>query len=73
MKKSLMPGSTAQKAGACQEPDGRQVRLKALNLSLELQDGPLQVADRNGFPTGSSNINNNNKPLSVERKKEEES
>ena len=42
MKKSMMPGSTAQKVGAYQELEGRQVRLKALNLSLGLQDGPLQ-------------------------------
>lgn len=45
--------------------DGRQVHLKALNLSLELLDGPLEVADRNGCPTGSSNL------LAVERRKEE--
>ena len=60
-----MPGATAQKVAAYQELEGRQVRLKALNLSLELKDGPLQVADRNGLPTGSPSL------VAVERKKED--
>ena len=65
----MMPGATAQRVGAYQELEGRQVRLKALNLSLGLQDGPLQpilqVADRNGLPAGSPNL------VAVERKKED--